>query len=104
MGTRSFIFLSGKLLYFVLGLCDYSDKFPKMFCVKIDIVYVKKPRFGFESLALLFAPRGLNLSWYSMFSVPVVRIKVLNNKKINRLWALKASTAQSRYRGRFSRC
>ena len=32
MGTRSFIFLSGKLLYFFLGLCDYSDKFPKMFC------------------------------------------------------------------------
>ena len=27
MSTRSFIFLSGKLLY-----CDYSDKFPKMFC------------------------------------------------------------------------
>ena len=32
MGTRSFIFLSGKLLYFFLGLCDYLDKFPKMFC------------------------------------------------------------------------
>ena len=32
MGTRSFIFLSGKLLYFFLGLCDHSDKFPKMFC------------------------------------------------------------------------
>ena len=32
MGTRSFIFLSGRLLYFFLGLCDYSDKFPKMFC------------------------------------------------------------------------
>ena len=32
VGTRSFIFLSGKLLYFFLGLCDYSDKFPKMFC------------------------------------------------------------------------
>ena len=32
MGTRSFIFLSGKLLYFSFGLCDYSDKFPKMFC------------------------------------------------------------------------
>ena len=31
MGIRSFIFLSGKLLYFFLGLCDYSDKFPKMF-------------------------------------------------------------------------
>ena len=28
MGTRSF--LSGKLLYFFLGLRDYSDKFPKM--------------------------------------------------------------------------
>ena len=27
-----FIFLSGKLLYFFLDLCDYSDKFPKMFC------------------------------------------------------------------------
>ena len=24
--------MSGKLLYFFLGLCDYSDKFPKMFC------------------------------------------------------------------------
>ena len=31
MGTRSFIFLSGKLLY-LFSLCDYSDKFPKMFC------------------------------------------------------------------------
>ena len=29
---RSFIFLRGKLLYFFLVLCDYSDKFPKMFC------------------------------------------------------------------------
>ena len=27
-----FTFLSGKLLYFFLGLCDYSDKFTKMFC------------------------------------------------------------------------
>ena len=32
MDTRSFRFLSGKLLYFFLGLCDYSHKFPKMFC------------------------------------------------------------------------
>ena len=31
VGTRSSIFLSGKLLYFFLGLCDYSDKFPNMF-------------------------------------------------------------------------
>ena len=31
-GIRIFIFLSGKLLYFFHGLCDYSDKFPKMFC------------------------------------------------------------------------
>ena len=31
VGIRIFIFLSGKLLYFLLGLCDYSDKFPKMF-------------------------------------------------------------------------
>ena len=31
-GTRIFIFLSRKLLYFFLGLCDYSDKFPKIFC------------------------------------------------------------------------
>ena len=30
--TRSFIFLSGRLLYLFLGLCDYSEKFPKMFC------------------------------------------------------------------------
>ena len=27
-----FIFLSGKLLYVFLGLCDYSEKFPEMFC------------------------------------------------------------------------
>ena len=26
------MFLRGKLLYFFRGLCDYSDKFPKMFC------------------------------------------------------------------------
>ena len=32
VGTRSFICLSGNLLYFFLGLCGYSDKFPKMFC------------------------------------------------------------------------
>ena len=32
MGTRSSIFLSGKLLYFFLGLCDFSDEFPKAFC------------------------------------------------------------------------
>ena len=32
VGTSGFIFLSGKLLYFSLGLCDYSDKFAKMFC------------------------------------------------------------------------
>ena len=32
LGTRRFIFLSGKLLHFFLGLCDYSDKFPKIFC------------------------------------------------------------------------
>ena len=32
MGIRTFIFLSGKLLYLFLGLYDYSDKFPKMFC------------------------------------------------------------------------
>ena len=31
-GTKIFIFLSEKLLHFFLGLCDYSDKFPKMFC------------------------------------------------------------------------
>ena len=29
---RIFIFLSRKLLYFFLGLCYYSEKFPKMFC------------------------------------------------------------------------
>ena len=27
-----FLFLSGELLYFFLGLCDYLDKFPKRFC------------------------------------------------------------------------
>ena len=32
MDIRIFIFLSGELLYFFLGLCDYSDKFPKLFC------------------------------------------------------------------------
>ena len=32
VGTRSFIFLGGKLLYFFLGLCEYSDKFHKRFC------------------------------------------------------------------------
>ena len=26
VGTRSYMFLSGKLLYCFLGLCDYSDK------------------------------------------------------------------------------
>ena len=34
VGVMIFIFLSEKLLYFFLGLCDYwhySDKFPKMF-------------------------------------------------------------------------
>ena len=32
VGIRIFIFWSGKLVNFFLGLCDYSDKFPKMFC------------------------------------------------------------------------
>ena len=32
VGNRSFIFLSGKLLDFFLGLCDYSEKNPKMLC------------------------------------------------------------------------
>ena len=32
VGIRIFMFLNGKLLYFFHGLCDYSDKFPKMFC------------------------------------------------------------------------
>ena len=32
MGITIFTFLRGKLLHFFLGLCDYSDKFPKMFC------------------------------------------------------------------------
>ena len=31
MGISSFLFLSGKLSYFILG-CDYSDTFPEMFC------------------------------------------------------------------------
>ena len=31
-GIRIFIFLSGKLSHFFLGLFDNSDKFPKMFC------------------------------------------------------------------------
>ena len=31
-GTRSFIFLSGKPLYLSFGPCDYSDKFPNIFC------------------------------------------------------------------------
>ena len=33
MGIRIFIFLSGKLSYFFVRLCDYSDKFSKMFCI-----------------------------------------------------------------------
>ena len=32
IGNRNCIFISGKLLYIFLGLCDYWDKFPKMFC------------------------------------------------------------------------
>ena len=32
MGIRIFVVLSTKLLYFFLGLCDYTGKFPKMFC------------------------------------------------------------------------
>ena len=32
MGIRIFMFLSEKLLYFFLDLCDCSDKFPKMVC------------------------------------------------------------------------
>ena len=31
MSIRIIIFLSGKLLYFFLGLCDYSDTFPEIF-------------------------------------------------------------------------
>ena len=32
MSIRIFTFLSEKLLYFFLGLCDYSDKFDKVVC------------------------------------------------------------------------
>ena len=32
MGIWNFICLRVKLLYFFLGLCNYPDKFPKMFC------------------------------------------------------------------------
>ena len=34
VGTRSFTFLSGKLLYFFLGLCGYSANFLKCFAVR----------------------------------------------------------------------
>ena len=33
MDIRIFIFLNEKPLYFLLGLCDYSDKLSKMFAV-----------------------------------------------------------------------
>ena len=32
VGIRIFIFLSGKLLYYFLSLCDYSYTFPETFC------------------------------------------------------------------------
>ena len=37
MDITIFIFLSGKLLYFFLGLCDYSDKLPNIFCSSCDM-------------------------------------------------------------------
>ena len=45
MGTRSFIFLSGKLLYFFLDLCVYSDKFPKVLCSSCDMQYPSTANF-----------------------------------------------------------
>ena len=34
LGISIFIFLSGKLLYYFLALCDYSYTFPKMFAAR----------------------------------------------------------------------
>ena len=45
MGIRIFIFLSGKLLSFFLGLCDYSDKFPEMFWSSCDGEYPSTANF-----------------------------------------------------------
>ena len=45
MGIRNFIFLSGKMLYFFLGLCHYSDKFPKMFFSSCGMEYPSTANF-----------------------------------------------------------
>ena len=50
------MFLSGKLLYFFLGLCDYSDKFPD--CRSWRFSYIILPALietlFFSSIDLLF--------------------------------------------------
>ena len=48
MGITIFIFLSGKLLYFFLGLCDCSVKFPKMFCGSCGMECPSTANFGHQ--------------------------------------------------------
>ena len=45
VGIRIFVFLSGKLLYFIFGLCDYSDRFTKMFCCSCGMECPSTPNF-----------------------------------------------------------
>ena len=78
MGIRIFIFLSGKLLYFFLGLCDYSDKFPKMFCSSCGMECPSTANFCHQ------CGQQLNLSQVSNKAASLVDKKTLLKKYFHR--------------------
>ena len=78
MGIRIFIFLSGKLLYFFLGLCDYSDKFPKMFCGSCGMECPSTANFCHQ------CGQQLNLSQVSNKAASLVDKKTLLKKYFHR--------------------
>ena len=78
VGIRIFIFLSGKLLYCFLGLCDYSDKFPKMFCSSCGMECPSTTNFCHQ------CGQQLNLSQVSNKAASLVDKKKLLTKYFHR--------------------
>ena len=58
VGIKIFIFLSGRLLYFFLGLCDYSDK---MFCSSCGVECRSTANFSHQCDQQLQIESGLEL-------------------------------------------
>ena len=59
VSTRSIIFLNGKLLYYFLGLCDYLDTFPKMFCGSCGMDYALQPQISLINVVSNIISSGL---------------------------------------------